>query len=304
MGSPHAFTRSNRPQQSKLNRHHRSGQISRAAGLNHVNTDKSWRILPPLSAPDGNKWNANLIQGWLHDVEEQKPGTRRADANGICHAKRSNSRHRARPHPNPVQLSPEPSWALHGLLPLADAANTAVQARWSPKRKEHKRSRTTLQDSSIVALDSDQGPSSAAEGDYYERGNKRRRPGSDDVLASHAPSSASYQFEKRPRHKTRSDRYDVARINEGRPRKREEKTRDGKYVRTQKNSRNAVTSAKEVMDNFNSKSILTEHMTVGFIAGPILLNRADWSRKMQPPLKAGLFDNGRTSRKQGRSTWR
>lgn len=258
-----ASTRRNRSHHSKA-KHHRSGQILHAHGPNQANTDQSWPTLPPLSAPDGNKENLDLIQGWLDDVQVQRPGTRTSDVNDPYHAKNSDTRHHSRLQSHPVQSSPELSWAPHELPPVADRGTTALHTRHGRRVQEHERDWIAREDSSLIALDYDRRPTLDAEVGYYGRGKKRRRSGSDDSLPSRAPSLADYQFEKRPRYKTRSDRYEVAKHDKSRPKKRREnKMRDEESNRVKKRKMNPVASAKEVMDSFNSNSILTERMTVG-----------------------------------------
>lgn len=76
-------------------------------------------------------------------------------------------------------------------------------------------------------------------------------------------SRGQYHFAKKARHKTRSDRYDTTRVHEPRKagKKKRKKPRD--QSRTKDIRRGGdFSSAREVMDNFNSKSILSDRITV------------------------------------------
>ncbi|KAF3762499.1 hypothetical protein M406DRAFT_332878 [Cryphonectria parasitica EP155] len=107
-------------------------------------------------------------------------------------------------------------------------------------------------------------------GHYCESGGSMKPPTS---------SPTNHQFEKRPRYKTRSDRYDVVRNDKS----DREKSKEGKSrkprgdTKKDRKTRNQMTSAKEATDNFNSQSILSNRVTV------------------PPSFSPGLFGNGRRS---------
>ncbi|KAI1780118.1 hypothetical protein F4818DRAFT_166293 [Hypoxylon cercidicola] len=109
-----------------------------------------------------------------------------------------------------------------------------------------------------------------------------REAGLDHLNASSTTShiDESVKFEKRPRHKTREDKYET-----GKKRRRgEENNADHgdhqKKKRKKSEKRKSMASSKNVVNNFTSDAVLNDRITV------------------QPHLKPGLFDNRRTSKKQ------
>ncbi|KAL7629215.1 hypothetical protein AAE478_000735 [Parahypoxylon ruwenzoriense] len=98
-------------------------------------------------------------------------------------------------------------------------------------------------------------------------------------IGSHVDSPKS--FERRPRRKTREDRYEVKK--EKKRNHRQEGTKDYDDHRRKKRKRSEkkrITSSKNVVNNFASEAVLNDRITV------------------QPYLKPGLFENGRASKKQ------
>ncbi|KAI8964934.1 hypothetical protein F5Y11DRAFT_355380 [Daldinia sp. FL1419] len=101
-----------------------------------------------------------------------------------------------------------------------------------------------------------------------------------DASSTMSREDQQLNFEKRPRRKTREDKYE--------PKKRKQSHeegntlghsnhRDKKHKRTGK--KKSMASSKNVVNNFTSKTVLNDRITV------------------QPHLKPGLFDNGRASKK-------
>ncbi|OTB08706.1 hypothetical protein M426DRAFT_316719 [Hypoxylon sp. CI-4A] len=104
---------------------------------------------------------------------------------------------------------------------------------------------------------------------------------SDSSVASYVGEKVNY--EKRPRRKTREDKYETRK--EKRHRQQEDAInhddhRRKKRKKAEKRKSKAGISSKNVMSNFTSAAVLNERITV------------------QPHLKPGLFDNARASKKQ------
>ncbi|KAI1470092.1 uncharacterized protein F4812DRAFT_313816 [Daldinia caldariorum] len=103
--------------------------------------------------------------------------------------------------------------------------------------------------------------------------------------ASSATSHADERrnFEKKPRRKTREDKYEMKK-REHSHKERHAMPRSNHHhrdkMRKKTEKRKSMASSKNVMDNFTSNAVLNDRITV------------------QPHLKPGLFDNGRTSTKQ------
>ncbi|KAI1659896.1 hypothetical protein F4813DRAFT_327871 [Daldinia decipiens] len=157
-------------------------------------------------------------------------------------------------------------------------------SRKSPRR------RTAPSDSSLISgFENTTKPPSytpgSAQGDHVDTLTTGAPRDADLVHldASSTTSGADKQpnFEKRPRRKTREDKYETKK----RKRNREEgSTVDHSNHRGKKrkkvDKRKSMASSKNVMNNFTSNAVLNERITV------------------QPHLKPGLFDNGRSSKKQ------
>ncbi|KAF3060923.1 hypothetical protein GL218_03413 [Daldinia childiae] len=113
-----------------------------------------------------------------------------------------------------------------------------------------------------------------------------RAPRDADLVHLDASSTTSRaderpNFEKRPRRKTREDKYETKKRNRN---PEEGSAVDHSNRRSKKRKkvekRKSMASSKNVMNNFTSNAVLNDRITV------------------QPHLKPGLFDNGRASKKQ------
>ncbi|ORY66015.1 uncharacterized protein BCR38DRAFT_429017 [Pseudomassariella vexata] len=96
-----------------------------------------------------------------------------------------------------------------------------------------------------------------------------------DDLSIELSSSGAYRFEKRPRHKTREDKYDKIQKKHKRERSKDRgrhhrKKRNGKYEK-----RRALTSSKNVISNFNSDAVMNDRITVRLAAVLALVPVAD-----------------------------
>lgn len=105
-------------------------------------------------------------------------------------------------------------------------------------------------------------PVSAATESNHENDKKRLRMGSEDSEVS-VISTGQYHFEKKARHKTRTDRYDTTRVHEPRKAGKKKRKKTGDQSKSHGTRRGGdFSSAREVMGNFNSKSILSDRITV------------------------------------------
>ncbi|KZL88266.1 hypothetical protein CI238_01206 [Colletotrichum incanum] len=133
-------------------------------------------------------------------------------------------------------------------------------------RRSHKRTRS--QDSSIITS-----PAKVAALLHSRTGRYQpidpTKPNDPFVLAD----TPSPRFEKRPRHKTREDRYDP----QERVRQKRKKCREERPAPSKKPPKKMTSSSREVMDNFRSEVVLNDRLT------------------LQPCITPGLFRNGRVS---------
>ncbi|ROW11402.1 hypothetical protein VMCG_01571 [Cytospora schulzeri] len=193
---------------------------------------------------------------------------------------------RKRSRAQSIRQSPD-DWKLHGRqLPESYALHSLSGT--GEGRQRHRPHRGLDKDSSIIAPIDDHHRARnrveihslrlpAAEECYYERGKKKQRTVSEaNSFASGASVHADHHFEKRARRKTRDDRYDTLKTDDV-GKKKKSRTKAGKQSRRK---RDKLSSAREVMSNFNSNAILNDRIT------------------MQPSLRPGLFDNGRASKNQ------
>lgn len=210
---------------------------------------------------DGNK--QNLVDTWLEGIETSR--------HNESLSKESGSKARSRPGSG---------YQLRGLSPSRvssrDSHNGPVSKALPRKsRREHKRLRDLVQDKSVLGLCDDHDPAqvqpevslivrpvSAATESNYESGKKRSHMGSEGSVVS-VISGGQYHFEKKARHKTRSDRYNTTRFHEPRKAEKKKRKKPGDQSRTSNIRRGGdFSSAREVMDNFNSKSVLSDRITV------------------------------------------
>lgn len=146
----------------------------------------------------------------------------------------------------------------------------------SPRQRlrERKRPRDLAQDDFVVDLCDEQGkirlqtgtrPVLAATESNHKSGRERSLRGSEGsevFVTSESPN----HFAKKARHKTRSDRYDTTRDHKPhKPGKKKKKKPGDKSKRDESRRGGDFTSAREVMDNFNSKSILSNRITVSML---------------------------------------
>lgn len=271
MASSEASRRRHRSRRSKPN-HNCTAPTSHAHGTSHMSAEKSrptW--LPP---PDGDK--ENLVQGWLDGIEARRSVT--IDVRP-AHSQRVHPKYRSKPQS--AQYSPEMR-VPHALPLLPDTGNAGTASGPASIGRIYQRRRHTLEDHRpiIIPEDGHDEPASPldlspthstrwhtplADESYHERGKKRQYTSLGDSLSPRAPSPAAHSFEKRSRHKTRTDRYDVAKhVKEDMARKRRmSETHEAESKRNKKKIKQRnMTSSREVMGKFVSNSILNDRITV------------------------------------------
>lgn len=245
---------------------YRTGQIRHystpALGLNHV---------IPGSLDDSKE---ALVQGWLNNIQALGSGL---DAGGPPAHKPSSSNRLSRPQ----SVSPA-RWAPTA-LPRSRRSGIAESMSQPSGERRHRRLRASFHgpngpddrdDSSIIAprplADNSRARrpklKSAADASGHERSKKRRQTGPDsqESGSSPAPSPPEYNFEKRARHKTKSDRYDTVKQNDADKDKKAKKRKTHSAAETRRTSRgnSHLASARDVMDHFSSHSILSDRITV------------------------------------------
>ncbi|KAI1345283.1 hypothetical protein F5Y15DRAFT_23047, partial [Xylariaceae sp. FL0016] len=104
-----------------------------------------------------------------------------------------------------------------------------------------------------------------------------------DIRSSGSHTEEPANYDRRPRRKTKEDKYDTKRKHSRKherdsPSPNEQGSHRGK--RSKKSKKKSLLVSKKVLNNFTSDAVLNGRIT------------------MQPPLRPGLFDNGRMSKKQ------
>ncbi|KAI0898461.1 hypothetical protein F4806DRAFT_361312 [Annulohypoxylon nitens] len=246
--------------------------------------------------PSNSHTRYDIIENWLAQTARQSPhsfpknsqGHRREDAHSHHSSRPLNTIAPYNKHPRHVDQRWSPR---HGFPAdkLPQAASPFRDPGTRDPRKSRRR-RIATSDSSFISgfgnttRPPDYGPGPILQvREYTPPARSPREAG----LAPPDASSIAFHvddhmnFEKRPRHKTREDKYetkkkkrhhekDGTRGHEEDPRK--------KHKKAQK--RKSAISSKNVVNNFTSDAVLNDRITV------------------QPHLKPGLFDNGRTSKRQ------
>ncbi|ROT39861.1 hypothetical protein SODALDRAFT_358275 [Sodiomyces alkalinus F11] len=100
--------------------------------------------------------------------------------------------------------------------------------------------------------------------------------GTDPSMQKGGSDSPSQTFEKRPRHKTREDKYDRERKPRG-TRKHSESSKPGKPKRRKEVAKKQLASRREVMNNFTSQTVRSDRVT------------------LHPGATPGIFQNGHFS---------
>ncbi|KAI1383333.1 uncharacterized protein F4822DRAFT_74377 [Hypoxylon trugodes] len=259
------------------------------------NTNSTLVELTSASQPETRR---GIVKNWLEQTTRHtshpRPSTSRAhrkdDVGKSCPSGKLAATAPYNKHPGRV----DPRWDLHH-----KHSNDGLRQSGSPAQvlgigdsSKRRRRRANPSDSSFIS-----GFENSTKPPDYGPGPIRQdcdstspaRPLKDAALAPlNVSSSTSYiveeifDFEKRPRRKTREDRYETKK----KKRKHEREDAIGhdehreKKRRKQEKKRKVVASGKNVVGNFTSEAVLNDRITV------------------QPHLKPGLFDNKRTSKKQ------
>lgn len=258
------------PEHSTRHGHRHHGR-RRHRGPEHVSRShrhhrgESTRSRPTLMAQhEENK--ENLVNVWLEEIEARKGGAIDGKTRPSNHGRADGLRSVGQLHD---------SWTPHG-LPFSKTSGDPETTSRVRKRHKRKRGQNQATDSSIIEpVDHRRStpviadairfrrPPSESEESYYERGKKRQRSDSEESHSSSPPPVNRHQFDKRSRHKTREDRYDTVKHEKAPGKKKNTKKTPQKETGDKgKMKKGQMTSTKEVMDNFASRSILNERISV------------------------------------------
>lgn len=262
ISSRHLHHHTRRSQHQDRRRRHHLARTTQTHGLDNNESLTLWPTTDHEYAYDGDKHG--LVNSWLEDIETPQ---RQPLHNNENPSKDPSCRTRSRPESTHRLRDPSPRRSLSYNGHNGQVFNASPRQRYA----QRKRPRDPVQGSSILDLCGGQYPvqgqpasraALVATEPHRDRSKERPQAGSQGSVVS-AISGAKDQFTKKARHKTRSDRYEV--IKDRKPRKPRKKKRKnsvdrGKTVETKR--RGDFSSAREVMDNFNSKSILSDRVTV------------------------------------------
>jgi len=206
------------------------------------------------AAPMPGKPHQGYVQTWLHHTATRAserlpdclPTAEAIPESSAAHRRAAADHQTWRPRHLPV----DGHFYELGMQPDAQRRQKTV----------HRRHASRSPDSSIITSPEDPRRDLDPDLVYSKREKKRRRVSS--PLNEEAPLGDEKPFGKQARRKTREDRYEPGRG--GKP-STARKARDGsttKRRRLEKSRAPRLTSAREVMDNFASKAILNERLTV------------------------------------------
>ncbi|KAI0101612.1 hypothetical protein GGR51DRAFT_529586 [Nemania sp. FL0031] len=278
------------PPQRQRVPHHRHHHRYRH-GHNHYATARTANNEPALTlgrlnrashAPD----NHVVVESWLGQVTAPVPATRIRSPESrnqpVCHGKRPRSKdrqaHSWRQHARRV----DPLWRPQHIPPPQGSSPPRLPL---PTRNP-KRYKRDSDDSSLI---SDISPPRRSRKRSYvqptpqQAENSRHKPLDEAGVGTGASSPTSHigavpAFEKRPRHKTRADKYETKKSEDRK--KRGGKPDQGEDLpgKSKSRKRKHLATGKNVMNNFTSEVILNDRITV------------------QTNLKPGLFSNKRVSK--------
>ncbi|KAI0600169.1 hypothetical protein F4775DRAFT_599673 [Biscogniauxia sp. FL1348] len=254
------------------------------------NSNLSPGRLSRVAAPNGH----DAVESWLGDLVALTPHPLPGSPEFREDATRSLRRHLprdTRPQNGECSGRVESTWRPHRILPMKTSLSPPPLHpihEESSKRSKHRRN-----DSSLISgfENSAKPPNCDFVSALHEReqtspgvpwGEEHRSVAGDSSLASHLDELET--FEKRPRRRTREDKYDTnkkARRKHGATRGEEDG--DGanhrrKRTKRAEKRRKSAAPGKNVMSNFISNAVMNDRITV------------------QPTFKPGLFDNGRLSK--------
>ncbi|KAI1330051.1 hypothetical protein F5Y16DRAFT_416149 [Xylariaceae sp. FL0255] len=206
---------------------------------------------------------------------------------------RTRSTHPRHVNGPPFGRTPErvdPLWRPQHIPPDDETTLAAFLSPLDRKRKQKRRTKHSSDDSSLIQDLGNSGLKSSSNTSTKHRYSWHPEPLSEALRgesASSLSSSAavhSQRYEKRPRYKTKANKYDTKKSakpkNQKKPSKKTSVPDSHEKSRPKGWKRKTVSSGKNVMNNFVSDAVSKERITV------------------HPPLKPGLFENKREPKRQ------
>ncbi|KAI1435289.1 hypothetical protein GGR50DRAFT_333732 [Xylaria sp. CBS 124048] len=270
--------RSRVPHRHSHHRFHRSHSEAESTKRKlHFNLE---RLKQASDAPDSN----TIVENWLRKAATTLPTELQAEI-------KSQQKHPKDRNVSPSRLhtkTVDPVWRPQHIPPARGSLSPHLPPLLNRERNS-KRYKRKPGSSSIIDLSYTCGDTrrrSRKENSPHRRESSRHEPPSHDKLDNRGVSSplshviAAPTFEKRPRHKTRADKYDT---KKSRGHERKNKSPDPEEHHPKKSRRRGKkihVNGKNVMDRFASDAVLNDRITV------------------QPNLRPGLFENKRVSKKR------
>ncbi|KAI1498873.1 hypothetical protein F5X99DRAFT_392068 [Biscogniauxia marginata] len=248
------------------------------------------RLNRVLEAPNGH----DAVESWLGGVaahvshpRPRSPGFREEAAKDSRRQLLQDTTPRKRGNSERVDLSWRPNHILH-----MEASHSSPRQQHLNHEKRLKRPKHRENDSSLISGfgNSTQPSEIGLVSALCERehtspsiplGEGDRSVAGDSSPMSHLDELAA--FERRPRRKTREDKYDTKKKGSCKHETNREESQHNhrtKRIKRSEKKRKAAMPSKNVMNNFNSHAVLNDRITV------------------QPTFKPGLFENGRLSKGQ------
>ncbi|KAI1828538.1 hypothetical protein F4861DRAFT_7519 [Xylaria intraflava] len=274
--SPPPRQRLRMPDHHRRHHHHRHKKNSDVQATKRESPLTLGRLNREFLAPDSNA----IVESWLKKVTTSVPTSRLALPEP--QNERSKGEHISPSRPTPRNI--DPLWRPQHILP--DQESLSHLPLLDRERKIHKRKPSS---SSIIS------PSSPcrelwgldhAVNSPNRQESARYKPPNDDKVSSEGASSPlpriipAQAFEKRPRYKTKADKYDTRKLggHESNDKSPDRGANRPNGSRPRRKKRH--TTGKNVMNHFTSDAVLNDRITI------------------QPNLWPGLFKNKRVSNKR------
>ncbi|KAI1768348.1 hypothetical protein GGR53DRAFT_462600 [Hypoxylon sp. FL1150] len=262
--------------------------------LKHRRTRHENDISPvDLERPSQAQTRHDVVKNWLTHDARQRPHTEPSRLQG--HRGEVGDNGRSQPHDatypyNKHSRRADPGWRPRHIFPRDSIHQSGPpQELGSGDARKSARKWAVRSDSSFISgfENSTMPLKHDPESLRREHGNippvgPLREAGLEHLDASSSTSHINdpVNFEKRPRRKTREDKYETEKKKRHREGDNDANHSGHQKKKHKKSEKKTMASSKNVVNNFTSGAVLNDRITV------------------QPHLKPGLFDNGRTSKKQ------
>lgn len=261
------------PHRVHHHRRHRHHQTHHNHSLDpHITNEKLSPSLGRLNrvvhAPNSHA----IVESWLRQVPAPAPAPVPSKSRNL------QVHHRKRPRSQESDKSPyrrhprlvDPSWRPQHVPPAQGPSPPPLLPRASRERNLKRYKRNSSDSSLISHISRSQEPRKEDRIEPRSRHEKRSRYKPLDEAEVNVTGSSSpaphrgkvLAFEKRPRHKTRADKYETLKV-EGHDRRKKSPGRgEHQPKRSKSKNKKPIVTGKNVMNNFASEAVINDRITV------------------------------------------